>query len=118
MTRSRTGQSRPGGGLRGQKLNTERRIAEHQQRRRPEIDPGAGSELRLIDRVEEHDLLGGDVGLDAPDRLVERIGALEGNDAVALNGADRTAPAATPIIAIAAMADLIALRRSMSSSLR
>src|SRR5437868_6148932 len=40
-------------------------------------DIGAGAQLRLVDLVEEPDALGGDVGLDAGDRLVEAIDALQ-----------------------------------------
>ena len=73
-------------GLRGEKLDAEGRIAENQQRRRPQFDPGAGRELGLIDGVEERDLLVGDVGLEPPDRLFETVGALDRDDAVPSQG--------------------------------
>lgn len=73
-------------GVRGHELGPERRVAEDEQRRRAQCDAGVGGELRLVDRHEEHDALRGDVGLEARDRLVERVGALDLDQAVLGHG--------------------------------
>ena len=57
------------------------------QRRRPKLDFRAGSQLGLLDGVEEHDLLVCDVGLQAPDSLDRNRGRWPGgNDAVTFDG--------------------------------
>jgi hypothetical protein len=60
----------------GEELRAQRRVAELEQRRRPQRDACGGRELGLIDRLEEQDALGSDVLLDARDGLVDRVGAL------------------------------------------
>jgi hypothetical protein len=42
-------------------LRAERRIAEDQQRRGTQRDPGVGGQLRLVDGREERDALAGDI---------------------------------------------------------
>ena len=63
-------------------MRPERRIAEHQQRRGPQLDAGVGRELGLVDLHEELDALAGDVGLNAGDRFRHRNGALDPDDAI------------------------------------
>src|SRR4051812_19860939 len=55
--------------IRGDELRAEWRIAEHQQRRGPQLDAGVGRELRLVDLHEELDALARDIGLDAGNRF-------------------------------------------------
>src|SRR5262249_46862252 len=68
--------------IRRYELGSERWVAEHQQRGRPQLDAGSRGELRLVDLGEEANALVGNVLLDAVDGFVQRIGALDSDDAV------------------------------------
>jgi len=57
-----------------------------QQRGGKECDAGIGGKLRLIDLVEKHDALVGDILLKALDGPGHVVGALELDDAVILGG--------------------------------
>ena len=78
-----------GNRVRLQELDAERRIAEQEQCRPVDRQLGAFAELRLIDLVEEANALGGDVGLDPDDGLVEAVIAALLDDAVGRRGGDR-----------------------------
>jgi hypothetical protein len=80
---------KPGIWIGGKKQRAERRIAEHEQRRRQELHACVGGELRLIDLVEKHDALVGDILLQALDSLGHVVGALELDDAVIVGGVYR-----------------------------
>jgi hypothetical protein len=56
---------------------------------RQELHAGVGGKLRLIDLIEEHDALVGDVLLQALDRLGHVVSALELDDAVVPGGPRR-----------------------------
>ena len=72
----------PGIGVCCDELRPERRIAEDKQDRRLKLDPGLRGELRLVDLVEELDAFVRNVLLQKLDRLADRIGALDPDDAV------------------------------------
>src|SRR5438552_270781 len=70
----------PGVRIGRDELGAERRIAEYQQRRRPELDSRVGRELRLIDLAVELYSLGRDIGPDAADLLMYPLLALVADD--------------------------------------
>ena len=63
-------------------LCSERRIAEYQQGRRPQLDASVTGELGLINLIEEFDALAGDIRFQFRNGLRERVSAFDFDDSV------------------------------------